>query len=426
MAIFVTVNVLPGFPLWSSSNLPSKVAEGHPWIGQEVKGISEKSLQTFERPGKITDVLGDSQVEWSPDSLFLPWRADLRDVEFLPPLYQKGNSKKGKTSQADLAEVRMRIPALQNKLEFGEALTSEHIVLGDWLIHRDLARDIGAPSNIPSLVYPETSTYLSSEDPEIRSQCSAMIDGQIKKHGLVGVPIGSAGHWTLLVFRRSGGKEFKMRDPEFVDIRYYDSLKNQSKSCWEVATKIIGVLFPTVKEVDKFVDFRCSTDQEDGISCGLFLLHYWEGELRQFAGQGWVVGRPFARVVAARRLEIVNVTQELEQLVKDAGEVAKAKKGVKLAATKVAEIEGEGPRSPAGEDVMEFLRMEARRSLDVGLVPFYGCSRCRYSRGGCISWKCNPEKFGDHMKKFPEKYEGKVIRSAAWKSIGSKEFMGEK
>ena len=39
-----------------------------------------------------------------------------------------------------------------------------------------------------------------------------------------------------------------------------------------------------------------------------------------------------------------------------------------------------------------------------GLVDFYGCSRCRYSRGGCIDYKCNPMKFKAHFDKFPEKY----------------------
>ena len=39
-----------------------------------------------------------------------------------------------------------------------------------------------------------------------------------------------------------------------------------------------------------------------------------------------------------------------------------------------------------------------------GLVEFYGCSKCRFSRGGCINYKCNPMKFKAHFDKFPEKY----------------------
>ena len=32
------------------------------------------------------------------------------------------------------------------------------------------------------------------------------------------------------------------------------------------------------------------------------------------------------------------------------------------------------------------------------------------SRGGCISWNCNPDKFKAHLAKFPEKYEGKMLK----------------
>jgi len=61
---------------------------------------------------------------------------------------------------------------------------------------------------------------------------------------------------------------------------------------------------------------------------------------------------------------------------------------------------------------IKMLNMEklAKEAADQGTFPFYGCSRCRYSRGGCISYNCNPYKFDKHMKQFPEKYEGKVLK----------------
>ena len=102
----------------------------------------------------------------------------------------------------------------------------------------------------------------------------------------------------------------------------------------------------------------------------------------------------------------------------------KSKKEIKWSTEKVKEFQNEGPRSPAGVNVMGFLKNEAKRSLEVALVPFYGCSRCHFSRSGCVNWKCNPEKFQEHFKKYPEKYEGKVIRPSAWKDIGLKELMG--
>ena len=48
-----------------------------------------------------------------------------------------------------------------------------------------------------------------------------------------------------------------------------------------------------------------------------------------------------------------------------------------------------------------------QKAANQGAVPFYGCPKCRWSRGGCIWWKCNPEKFKAHKAKFPEKYVDK-------------------
>ena len=50
-------------------------------------------------------------------------------------------------------------------------------------------------------------------------------------------------------------------------------------------------------------------------------------------------------------------------------------------------------------------------------VPFYGCSKCRYNRKGCINYKCHPEKFEAHFAKFPEMYV------AGTKGLLNKEFI---
>ena len=59
------------------------------------------------------------------------------------------------------------------------------------------------------------------------------------------------------------------------------------------------------------------------------------------------------------------------------------------------------------EGALEALKIEAAKAANQAAVPFYGCSKCRWSRGGCIWWKCNPQKFQEHFKKHPEKYVGK-------------------
>ena len=54
--------------------------------------------------------------------------------------------------------------------------------------------------------------------------------------------------------------------------------------------------------------------------------------------------------------------------------------------------------------MLQSLEEMAGKAVDQGIAEFYGCSRCRYIRTGCISYKCNPKKFLAHYEKFPEKY----------------------
>ena len=64
----------------------------------------------------------------------------------------------------------------------------------------------------------------------------------------------------------------------------------------------------------------------------------------------------------------------------------------------------------------------AKKAADQGSVPFYGCSRCRWIRSGCISYKCNPGKFLAHIEKFPEKYvagEKVLLKEITSKMLGS-------
>ena len=90
----------------------------------------------------------------------------------------------------------------------------------------------------------------------------------------------------------------------------------------------------------------------------------------------------------------------------------------------VKEFPEEGPRVPLPVNVAAYLAKEASMSLHAALVPFYGCSRCRHSRKGCISWNCNPVKLKEHFDKFPEKYEGKTLRPSSWEAISAKELEG--
>ena len=148
-------------------------------------------------------------------------------------------------------------------------------------------------------------------------------------------------------------------------------------------------------------------------------LHYWEGEVRQFLGQGWCVGRPTKKVVQKIRQRMITVTMEVEESIwKEAGKPKKKKED------KVVEVHA-GPMLPAAEETMEFLKAQAKVSGMAALQIFYGCLKCRHSRGGCIYYKCNPTKFEAHRAKFPWKYEGKEIKTDKWSTVSEKELEGE-
>ena len=94
------------------------------------------------------------------------------------------------------------------------------------------------------------------------------------------------------------------------------------------------------------------------------------------------------------------------------GKAIKKKKEIVVADKEISvEERASAALSQADLRMLELAEL-AKKAADQGIVPFYGCSRCRYSRGGCISYNCNPKKFEEHLKKFPEKYEGKKLKIA--------------
>ena len=118
---------------------------------------------------------------------------------------------------------------------------------------------------------------------------------------------------------------------------------------------------------------------------------------------------------------LINVSREVEEFKK------------KILSKKVKESDevdpfkqfpNEGPISPGAEHFQKFLKEEAARSLAQALVPFYGCSKCRYGRKGCISYQCNPNKFEKHLLEKPDMYFNRKVRATAWKAMSGPEFLG--
>ena len=131
----------------------------------------------------------------------------------------------------DLKEIRLRIPELKEQVKPGEALTSLHLAFGGWIILRDLRREFGVLlGNIPAILFPDVIVGLISDDADLRAQCGEVVRCHLKKHALLGIPIHGGGHWTLLVFQRSRGKEFKLVEEKLLNIRYYDTLSTFSEA----------------------------------------------------------------------------------------------------------------------------------------------------------------------------------------------------
>ena len=85
---------------------------------------------------------------------------------------------------------------------------------------------------------------------------------------------------------------------------------------------------------------------------------------------------------------------------------AKKKKVVEIDDKKGEELD-DVPQQARYEHQLEDLKIQAAKAANQAAVPFYGCPKCRFARGGCIWWKCNPQKFAEHFAEFPEKYAGK-------------------
>ena len=64
--------------------------------------------------------------------------------------------------------------------------------------------------------------------------------------------------------------------------------------------------------------------QEDGFSCALYVLHYWEVCVREFLGEGWPLDRPGkTRItqIRSRRSQQIKVLRSTEE--SDAADFAK-------------------------------------------------------------------------------------------------------
>jgi len=370
-------------------------------IGRDCRMIDEAVHATFGAPAKVRGQKGD-KVRLEVEGQFHSVVCTVAQIDMLPQVVPSAAKCPLLLTRAEKMEIHYKFP-LVDPLAAAGRLTGEHIMMGAWIINRDVG-DIPGCSLIPPMIVHSYCAGLVEPGPDgeaCKLKAKQVMIRKLKRSGLVGLPVWSEGeHWTLLIVRRLN---------QHIQVRYYDSLEYiaaQNFAAAEVVLKMLceelGQAVPQLKRSNKAF-------QHNGVDCGVFVLHYWEGEMRRFRGEGWPLSFPWtAGPIKARKTRLISFivqvrksNQQLEEAEEDPGAKGKVKKVV-VEKLPVDELENTS-LSKATLQMMQLAEL-AGKAQGQGLVTFYGCSRCRYNRGGCIDYKCNPLKFKAHFDKFPEKY----------------------
>jgi hypothetical protein len=175
---------------------------------------------------------------------------------------------------------------------------------------------------------------------------------------------------------------------EQIQVRYYDSLEVTSAHNFAAAEVVLKMLVEELGQAVPQLERTNKAIQHNGVDCGGFVLHYWEGEVRRFRGEGWPLSYPWtAGPIKARKTRLISFVAQVrrsnEQL-EGEGEYpeakGKAKKKVVVEQLFVDELENTS-LSIARLQMLELSEL-AVKAQGQGLVEFYGCSKCRWGRGG--------------------------------------------
>ena len=407
-----------------------------------MRGVDEEILQIFGAESQVTKHRGEHLFLQIEDD-FRTWKVREDQVDVLAWVRPAAPKKNLTLNAGDRALLQAKFPYLagdKEGLKMEERLSGDHLMLQEWMTNRDLSYDIaGSKFVMPTIVCQFVRCKLEpgEEAIELRQKAEQIVGRHFKKHGLLGLPIYSdhtdaAAHWTLLVLRKCRNE---------VQVRYYDSLDDENIFNRCIATDVLIFLSAEIPDMH-FPDAlpaRTNTRsrQINGVDCGVFVMWFWEGELRRFIGEGWSC--PFPST--SQKGPIWKMRTRLVGLVKQVQKHAAAKekadgkaKGTAAASTAGADaapksaqevLDAQGAEVTA--DVMQkvLLKDLAEKSHKEGSVPFYGCARCRGSRGGCIDYKCNPDKFNKHYAEHPDAYDdSKVLKIEVLKEMKNKDLVG--
>ena len=383
-----------------------KVAVEEEWeagdlVGRDCRMVDEAVHATFGAPAKIRGQK-DQQVRLEVEGHFHSVLATIAQIELLPQLAPSAPNRPLVLTKAEKIELHYKFPHIDSLPAAGR-LTGEHVMLGAWITNRDVGEVPGC-SLIPPAVVHSYCAGLVEPGPDgeaCKIKAHQFMIRRLKRSGLVGLPVWSEGeHWTLLIVRRLN---------QHIQVRYYDSLECVAAQNFAAAEVVLKMLCEELGQAVPQLEKSNKAFQHNGVDCGVFVLHYWEGEMRRFRGEGWPLSFPWtAGPIKTRKTRLISFivqvrksNQQLEEAEEDPGAKGKVKKVV-VEKLPVDELENTS-LSKATLQMMQLAEL-AGKAQGQGLVTFYGCSRCRYNRGGCIDYKCNPHKFKAHFDKFPEKY----------------------
>ena len=370
-------------------------------VGRDCRMIDEKVHATFGAPAKVIGHLGD-QVRLEVEGIFHSVVCKVQQIDLLPQLVGSMPKLPLQLSNQIKTELVFKFPHLDT-LEMKDRLSGDHVMLGAWVVDRETGFPQGVVMIQPSVIVAWTAGILEPgpDGQSCKDKAEMVIMRKFRRFGLIGVPVWSScegegtEHWTLLVVRRL---------PEIdgipqLQVRYYDSAEQISVTNLSSAELVLD-LFTAELGLPKIeIERTNSAEQHNPIDCGTFSLHYWEGEVRRFRAEGWPLPYPWTTgPIKDRRKRLVSLVsqvrkymQQLQQQEADDAKAAADGKAIKkkkeiVVADKDISVEERASAALSQADLrMLELAEVAKKAADQGIVPFYGCSRCRYSRGGCIS-----------------------------------------
>ena len=159
----------------------------------------------------------------------------------------------------------------------------------------------------------------------------------------------------------------------------------------------------------------------------------------KFVGQGWTAEWPSSSrtgTISKRRTKLTGVVgqvrvrlQRFNEL-EGAGELSKKElQRLKAFEEEKAKLEVDKKRKLQFENQSQMalatLSELSEKVLGKGFVELYGCTRCRHSRLGCITYSCNPHKYTKHREFNPDKYgdDGQLL-DGVLSNISDKELIG--